>query len=478
MVPKINLIMELLCRDYYSTRAEQDPDFTYLPIVFGQNNAQCALPAVQSKIAMFTLTINLVSGLLSAFTSPRIGALSDRYGRTRMLMFTSCGALTGEIITIIAATNPETFPVNLLYIGSIVDGLAGSFIAGMAISNSYAADCTPPHKRNEAFGYFHGCLFTGVALGPLLSGAIVRYTGNLVTIFYVALGCHLFFMSCLAFVIPESLTRKRQLFAREKYAKEKAQNPKSVLSTLSPTQLFKPLKVLYPTGPGASPALRRNLLLLAAVDTTMFGVAMGAGSVVIIYSKNQFNWDVLDQSVFISSGSACRVICLFVLLPLASRWLRGPALRRASMPQQGCDKVDLTFIRTAVVFDTIGFLGYALVRTGPLFILFGCIASVGGIGSPTMQSALTKHLPHDRTGELLGASGLLHAMARIISPTLFNFIYSRTVGHFTQTVFVCLAICFGAAAVLSLFLKRGLYLEDDSAVMPGEEDEVEAEPGR
>lgn len=112
-----------------------------------------------------------MAGLLSAVTSPKLGALSDRYGRTRVLILASAGALTGEIITIIAAKNPETFPTNWLFLGYFLDGLCGSFTAAMAISNSYAADCTPPHKRNVAFGYFFGCLFTGIAVGPLITGS-------------------------------------------------------------------------------------------------------------------------------------------------------------------------------------------------------------------------------------------------------------------------------------------------------------------
>ncbi|KAK3044359.1 hypothetical protein LTS18_001484, partial [Coniosporium uncinatum] len=87
---------------------------------------------------------------------------------------------------------------------------------------------------------------------------------------------------------------------------------------------------------------------------------------------------------------------------------------------------------------------------------------IGGIGSPTLQSALTKHVPPDKTGQLLGASGLLHALARVVSPTIFNGIYSATVGKFTQTVFVCLTVTFGAAFVVSWMVKPHVYLDEDA----------------
>jgi MFS family permease len=88
-----------------------------------------------------------------------------------------------------------------------------------------------------------------------------------------------------------------------------------------------------------------------------------------------------------------------------------------------------------------------------VFILSGAVAALGGIGSPAIGSALTKHVPPDRVGQLLGATGLLHAFARVLGPTIFNGIYSATVGNFRQTVFVCLTATFGAALVLSWFIR-------------------------
>jgi hypothetical protein len=50
-------------------------------------------------------------------------------------------------------------------------------------------------------------------------------------------------------------------------------------------------------------------------------------------------------------------------------------------------------------------------------------------------------------------------LARVIAPTIFNAIYSVTVGKFTQTVFVCLTATFGLAFVLSFFIQPHIYLE-------------------
>ncbi|KAI9876985.1 MAG: hypothetical protein M1830_005112 [Pleopsidium flavum] len=463
VVPKLNLILTLICQEYLSDRSNEDPSFQFMPVIVGSDNPQCQIPEVQALVSKFTLYGNLIAGILSAITSPKLGALSDRYGRRNIIAMTTVGMLIGEIITIIAATYPEMFSVKWLLLGYAFDGLCGSFIAAMALTHSYAADCTPPAKRNVTFGYFHGCLYTGIAIGPVIAGYIIKATGEILTIFYIALGCHFIFLSFLLFVVPESLSKERQMAAREKHRLYKDGRPRrSFVNALKGANLLAPLEILYPTGEGSSRAVRWNLMFLAAVDTTMFGVAMGSMTVVVIYSEYMFGWGNLESSIFVSIVNTCRVCVLLIFVPLITRFIRG---RAGSVPQRnsGCDRLDLAIIRTAIVFDILGYIGYATVRTGSLLILSGAIAAVGGMGSPTLQSSLTKHVPPDRTGQLLGATGLLHALARVVAPTIFNLIYALTVGKFTQTVFVCLAATFGVAFILSWFIRPHVYFDEPDA---------------
>ncbi|KAL8827659.1 MAG: hypothetical protein Q9191_003053 [Dirinaria sp. TL-2023a] len=441
IVPKLNLVLELICRDYLADTARKDPGFHFEPVVFGVDNQQCRqIVEVQRGVTSFTLWQGIIAGVLSAITSPILGRLSDLYGRKKILAFAGVGYLIAESLTIFVAKNPEMASVNWILVGYVFDGLCGSFTAAMAIVFAYASDCTAPARRSVVFGYFHGCLFSGIALGPLAAGYIVKLTGNLLIPFYVALACHTFFFLFIGFIIPESLSKKRQQQAREKLdATIAAQYPsKNWTSTIwvlfKDTNAFVSLSVLWPTGKGTTRALRRNLVLLAAIDTTMFGVAMSSMSIILIYAEYTFDWDTFMASVYQSIASTCRVTSLLVFLPIVVRILRGPKSEQ-DHNKSDFDQVDLYIIRAAVAFDMLGYIGYTTVRMGPLFIFSGALASIGSIGSPTLSSAMTKHVPRDRTGQLLGAVGLLHALARVVAPTIFNTIYFLTVGKFTQTVF-------------------------------------------
>jgi MFS family permease len=468
VVPKLNLSLTLICRRYLAERAAEDPTFIFLPVSLLEENPQCRIPEVQSLATKFSLYINLISGLLSAIASPKLGALSDRYGRKNLLALTTFGGLCAEVVTIICAKFPDTVPYQVLLVGAVFDGLCGSFTAGMALTHSYATDCTPPQKRAVAFGYFHACLFAGIAIGPLIAGYVVKLTGSLLSIFYLALACHTFFEFFILFVVPESLSKKRQLAAREKYAREQTSAPNTWMSTLKSANILAPLKILYPENPTKSPiitAIRRNLILLSLVDGIVFGTAMGSMAVVIYYSNYQFGWGNFETNIFVSIANSCRVSALILLLPLVNYFFRTRRRnneRKASIaagtemaPEKnsGSDRIDLYTIRIAVLFELLGYGGYAVVRSSSLFIVSGMFAAVGGIGSPTLQAALTKHVPHEQTGQLLGATGLVHALSRVVCPLAFSLIYAATVGKFTQTVFVVLSACFGVAFVASLFIK-------------------------
>ncbi|WPH03089.1 Hypothetical protein R9X50_00596400 [Acrodontium crateriforme] len=463
IAPKLNLILELVCHRYFKQQQRLDPTYVMIPVNFENgDNDQCRIPEVSSQVATFMLWASLLPGICSAITSPILGALSDRYGRKPVLVFTTVGAICFEIITIFAAKFPEQFPVNLLLVGFSIDGFTGSFIVSMAIANSYATDCTPPHLRNVTFGYFHGALFTGLAIGPILAGYVVKWSGQIVVVFYVLLGVHVFFALFVSICVPESLSKRRRDIAMAKYRERKSITTSDWFAPIRSFNLFEPLGILWPTGEGSSPALRRNLFVLAAVDTIVFGVAMGSMSVVIIYVNLMFNWKTFEMSRFISIMSTSRVFFLIGVLPLVTRLVRGSASTRMRTVK-GSDKFDLSVIRIAVLFDTLGYLGYILARRGEVFILSGVVAAAGGIASPTLQSSLTKHVPNDRTGQLLGATGLLHSLARVVAPTIFNGIYALTVKVFPQTVFVCLAATFGFAFVISWFIRPHVYFDEDKA---------------
>lgn len=435
---------------------------------------------MQSSVSTFILVLSVIVGLLSAYTAPKLGSFSDRYGRKYMMAICSAGGVVGEIVIILAAKFPDVIHYKWLILGSVVDGLCGSFTAGSVLSHSYTSDCTPPSKRSVAIGYLHACLFSGLAFGPLIAAYLVEKTGSLLSIFYITLGCHVAFILFVSLVIPESLSKRKQLVAREKHAKEQqaVAEPPAIFASrgggnvpfapqldafvhaLRTVNPFGPLKVLAPPGPGNA-RLRRNLITLAAIDMVLLGAAMSSGTVTILYSQYIFGWGTVESSRFVSLTSTVRFLVLMAIFPVVNYVFRTrPNARRrresglqTSEKNAGADGLDIWVLRTALVSDVVGLTGYVFVRTAPLFVACGVITAFGGLGSATIQSAITKHVPPERVGQLLGAIGQLHALSRVFAPLLFNGLYAATVKRFPQAFFVLLSVLF-LFVLLASFLIR------------------------
>ena len=139
IVPKQYLVLDLICRDYLSEQSRLDPTFKFMPVVLGGQNPQCRIPEVQSLVAKFILYQYLLSGIFAAVVAPLLGAFSDRIGRKPIMICCSFGSFVMEIITIIVGRNPDTISVYWILLGSLLDGLCGSFTTGIALSS-----LTPP----------------------------------------------------------------------------------------------------------------------------------------------------------------------------------------------------------------------------------------------------------------------------------------------------------------------------------------------
>lgn len=456
----------MVCRKRFADETLLDPNFVYIPVNLGADNPQCFIPEVKRSVSIFTMAINLIVGILSAITAPKMGHLSDRFGRTKLLALSSLGGCASEAIVILCAKYPDIFHYNWIILAAVFDGLTGSFTAGQILSNSYSSDCTPPSKRAVSIGRLHACLFTGLAFGPLLASYLVALTGSLLSVFYVTLGCHMFFVLFVGFVVPESLSKERQLRAQKDHDEQEAAaaaNGNVVTGSARYANVLAPLTALWPTKSGSSPALRQNLVAFATVDTILMGAAFSAGTVLLLYceSENTWGWGTLEASRFISAVSFVRVFVLLACLPTVNYLFRlRPAAKRARETgvhavdrNQGADTLDLVLIRFAVASDVVGSLGYLLSRRAELFVFSGMLTAFGGLGSATIQAAITKHVPPEQVGKLLGAIGLLHALSRVAGPIAFNSLYYATVGKFDQAIFALLVALFGLAMLASLFIR-------------------------
>jgi MFS transporter, DHA1 family, tetracycline resistance protein len=135
-----------------------------------------------------------VYALCSFFSSPVIGAVSDRVGRRPMLILSIFSTAIGWFVF---AGAPN---ILFLFIGRIIDGImAGNF----PIAQSYLADISKDDKERTANLGLIGAIFgIGFVVGPLLGG-VLGQLGHSVPFWCVG-GLSLFNAIIALFTLPET----------------------------------------------------------------------------------------------------------------------------------------------------------------------------------------------------------------------------------------------------------------------------------
>ena len=118
-------------------------------------------------------TRNLIYGLLTAtfpffqfFGAPVLGALSDVFGRKRILQISLVGTLTGYILFASAISFQS---LGLLFLARAIPGFMGGNIS---IVMAAMADISAPSDRAKNFGLIGMAFGLGFILGPFLGGVL------------------------------------------------------------------------------------------------------------------------------------------------------------------------------------------------------------------------------------------------------------------------------------------------------------------
>ena len=101
--------------------------------------------------------------LAQLVAAPALGALSDRFGRRPVLIFSLIGTVVSFAMLAVAQS------LTMLFAARVIDGLSGGNIT---IARAYIADVTEPDERAKAFGFLGAAFGLGFIVGPGLAGAV------------------------------------------------------------------------------------------------------------------------------------------------------------------------------------------------------------------------------------------------------------------------------------------------------------------
>jgi DHA1 family tetracycline resistance protein-like MFS transporter len=148
----------------------------------------------EKEVATYMSALVSVFALCTFFAAPVFGALSDRFGRKRILIFSLLGSAMGYFLLGIGGA------IWVLFTGRIIDGLtAGNQSALFA----YISDSTEAKERGRWYGILGGAIGLGFMIGPAIGGVLGAISITLP--FFVTAGITLLSILCVLILLPESL---------------------------------------------------------------------------------------------------------------------------------------------------------------------------------------------------------------------------------------------------------------------------------
>lgn len=306
--------------------------------------------------------IVMVYAFMQFVGSPILGALSDRFGRRRIILIATAGSAIDYVIMANAPT------LTWLVVARVIAGLTAGI---MATANAYIADVTPPEKRAGAFGLLGAAFGLGFIIGPALGGVLGGIDLRLP--FWVAAACSAANWLFGFFVLPESLKPEH----RRDFSWARA-NPISALIALR----------RFPAVLGVA----ESYFILMVAQMMLF-------STWALYTAHRYEWSTTAVGISLMFSGLVSGVVQAVLV-------------RKIVPKLG-------ETRAVVVGMTISCgaqLCYGLATQGWMIYAVMLVGAFAGIAGPALQSYITKHVPANEQGAVQGVFGGLQSLAGIPAP--------------------------------------------------------------
>ncbi len=307
--------------------------------------------------------------VMQFFFSPVLGALSDQYGRRKILLFSLFGFGLDYLLTAWAPT------IGWLFLGRVIAGITG---ASFTTASAYIADISTDENRSQNFGMIGAAFGLGFIIGPTLGGILGSYGARVPFIASAILT----FMNWLYgyFILPESLDEEHRRTFEWKRA-----NPVGSL-----LQLKK-----YPVVLGLAGSLILIYLAAHSVQSTW-----------TYFNMYRFEWD--EKMVGYSLGFVGILIALVQAV-----------LIRITIPKLGQKRS----LYLGFAFYALGLLLFAFASKGWMMFAFCIPYCLGGIAGPALQGIISGQVPKNAQGELQGALTSLISVTSIIGPPLMTGIF-------------------------------------------------------
>jgi len=305
--------------------------------------------------------------------APVIGAISDHFGRRRVILLSTLGLGLDYFVMALAPT------LGWLFVGRFISGITS---ASYPTAFAYISDVTPPEKRAGQFGKLGAAFGIGFVLGPALGGVLGNISLRLP--FYVAGALSLVGTMYGYFVLPESLPVERRVPFHWRRA-----NPVASLRMLR----------------------GHRALLGLAVAAFIYRLAHDmAPNLFVIYGNYRYAWSPRTTGLILATVGIFTSIVQAGLVGRMVKWL-------------GERKAMLVGFSAGAVANVI----FGLAATSTMYLVGIPFSSFFGLAFPSLQGLMTRRVGPEEHGRLQGAIASLGGFAGVIAPLLFTGVFALAI---------------------------------------------------
>jgi DHA1 family tetracycline resistance protein-like MFS transporter len=344
-----------------------------VPQLLGEpNSAYYLLSPSQGDLGFILLGLLMASYPLALFfASPVLGALSDKYGRKPILVFSILGTALSYFVFAYAIF---TRNIILLFISRIFDGATGGNIS---VAQAAVADLTSHEDRTKSYGMMGAVFGLGFILGPFLGGVLSSPT---ILPFFNA-STPFIFSGCLSILNTISIAYFFKESIKAKF-KEKEIRFWASIENIAKAKKFYSVRYLF---------------LVSFLFTCGFAFYT---SFFNVYLTNKFNFSAVNVGNFFAYVGMWIIITqLFVVRNIPKKF------------------TERDLLGPAYIASGIGIMLY-LMPTVPWHLLFIVpLASIPhGIQHANYISLLTKTTEEHMRGEVLGVNASVSSLAQALPP--------------------------------------------------------------
>ena len=342
------------------------------------------------------------------FSTPILGALSDKHGRKKLLLLSLAGTVIGYLIIGIGVLTRDVW---LLFAGRILDGITGGNIS---IAQAAIADLSDRKSKAKNFGMIGMAFGLGFIVGPFLGGKLadpsVVSWFNIATPFWFTALFSLAAMLVLFWKFDETLEKRNERVRVDVFT-----GFRNVARGLG----MRNLRVMF------------LVLLLFAFGFSFFQQFFQ----VFLIKRFSFNQSQIgDFFAFLG-------LCIALTQGIVVRW-GSPRFAPARVLQFSLLGVSL-FMAVNLFLPSAAWLYLAV----PLFSIFQ------GLSFPNLNALVSNLAGKESQGEILGISNSLQSLGMALPPLIAGFIAAI---DYTLPIAVASLLLFVAWAVFAFSFKPSI----------------------